>query len=439
MLSNVVILDDDLEVLNFLTAYLSHQFNSVPVSSFDELKRVLRTQEIHCAVMDVHINLSSSLDLLDLIRSLYPHIGIVITTGDDSEQISDAAFRLGADDFVLKSEVESRLKFAVQHAIQIRSSNQKAKALEVQNRYDRPKFFIPDDSKIRSNIDVAIQAVKSGMNLLILGETGTGKDMLARHIHEVVCPDSPFVPINCSAVPNTLAESEFFGYEKGAYTDATGSKPGLIELASSGLLFLDEIGSMPFELQPKLLRAIEDKTIRRIGGSHSISTHFKLICATNNDLENASLKGEFREDLYYRINQVTIKLPSLTENHHLIGAYIKQFLSELNLKNNTNIKLPESEYFRLFNMRWRGNIRQLKNEVERIYLMGPTANLILEGPITEDSLDSTLSRLEKTLIESALDQANYNVSAAAKILRIKRETLQKKMIRLGFQSPRQKR
>jgi len=299
--------------------------------------------------------------------------------------------------------------------------------------------------------------------VLITGESGTGKELVARALHESSSRhDKSFIKVNCAAIPKDLMESELFGYERGAFTGAVGSKPGRFELASTGTLFLDEIGSIPVEMQVKLLRALQESEFERVGGVRTIRVDVRLIAATNSDLKKEIAQGSFREDLYYRLNVVPIRLPSLRERASDIPLLVMHFIRKFNARLKKEVVGAEpAALSRLIAYPWPGNIRELENVVERAVLFCDGSDLRLSdlpAELRETSGSSTsttpvpalanepsspvdglkeqvkaaMSRLERELIVRALEQTTGNVTHAARLLKISRKGLQLKMKELGL-------
>ena len=289
--------------------------------------------------------------------------------------------------------------------------------------------------------------------VLILGESGTGKELVARAIHQKSRrKDGPFIPVNCGAIPEELLESELFGYEKGAFTGANRSKPGRFELAHGGTIFLDEIAEMSPKLQVKLLRILQEKTIERLGSERSIPVNIRIIAATNRHLEKEVAEGRFREDLYFRLNVIPIKLPPLRERREDIPLLAEHFLQKFCEREEVPVKrLSEEALECLLSYSWPGNVRELENLMERLviltedeiikredlpeYLCKPPAvriNLLEDFPPEGLDLQETLKEMEKSLILKALEASGGVKSKAAQLLRLNRTTLIEKMKRLGL-------
>lgn len=323
---------------------------------------------------------------------------------------------------------------------------------ELEKISNRESSAIIGKSKIiQQKIEIAELAAKSNAPILILGESGTGKEIFAKYIHKASGLKGEFVPVNCSAVPKELFESEFFGYEEGAFTGARKSgKAGYFELANNGSLFLDEIGDLPMDMQSKLLRVLQEKTIRRLGSEQDIEVNVRIISATNRDLEELVRKNKFRMDLYYRLNVIKIELPPLRERKEDIILFIKSFLEELNEEYDKNIKGIETAAVNVLSTyKWKGNVRELRNVIEQMVVLCRddiiTKDMIPEYIISEAEkgteidkfkkenigLREMLFNYEKLLINKALEDSKGNITEAAKILKIPRSTLHYKIDNYG--------
>src|SRR5687767_9419858 len=316
---------------------------------------------------------------------------------------------------------------------------------EVAERVDR-EFVVGPSRGTREIIELVQKVAKLSATVLILGESGTGKELLARLIHrESGAPETPFVAVNLAAIPRELVESTLFGHEKGSFTGAIRQQLGKFELASGGTLFLDEIGDLRYELQAKLLRAIQESEIERVGGTHPIKTDFRLIAATNTDLEKAVKDGTFREDLYYRLNVIPLKMPALRDRIEDLPELARFFLRRYNLKFRRNIQgIAESTMQILSSYWWPGNIRELENLIERLVAVSEkewitdedlpyelhVAQLDSSGPAAENLLDRAVSTFERNFIIRALEKSAWNVTGTARSLGIPLSTLKFKMDKL---------
>jgi transcriptional regulator with PAS, ATPase and Fis domain len=316
---------------------------------------------------------------------------------------------------------------------------------EVAEQNDR-EFIVGPSRATRDIVDLVQKVAPLSATVLILGESGTGKELLARLIHrESGSAEAPFVPINLAAIPKELVESTLFGHEKGAFTGAIRQQLGKFELAAGGTLFLDEVGDLRYELQAKLLRAIQEGEIERVGGTHPIKTSFRLIAATNVDLAKAVKEGAFREDLYFRLNVIPMRLPALRERMEDLPDLARFFLRRYNLKFRKNVQgIADSTMTILSNYWWPGNIRELENLIERLVAVSDknwitdedlpyelhVAQLDAAGPANENLLERAVSTFERNFIIRALEKAGWNVTATARGLGIPLSTLKFKMDRL---------
>jgi len=311
--------------------------------------------------------------------------------------------------------------------------------------------IIGKSEKILEIFEIIEKVARTDSTVIITGETGTGKELIARAIHK--CSprkDRPFVPINCAAIPEQLLESEFFGYEKGAFTGAMRSRMGRIEFSNHGTLFLDEISSMSLELQAKLLRVIQEQEFERIGGLKTIKVDFRLISATNQDLKEKIKEGTFREDLFYRLNVIPINVPPLRERKSDIPILVNHFLKELREHNKTSVKrFSDKAMERIMQYHWPGNVRELKNLVERLSVLKQQGIIELHDipssmgisvipqmkPLVDINIKKGISfhtqvaEFERRLLLEALEQASWVKEKAAKLLKLKRTTLIEKMKR----------
>lgn len=327
---------------------------------------------------------------------------------------------------------------------------------ELEKISNREKGFVIGKSKtIQQKIEIAELAAKSNAPILILGESGTGKEVFAKYIHKISGLEGEFIPVNCSAIPKELFESEFFGYEEGAFTGARKKgKAGYFELGNKGTLFLDEIGDLPLEMQSKLLRALQENTIRRLGSEQDTRINVRIISATNRDLEELVQKKKFRMDLYYRLNVINIEIPPLRERKEDIILFIKFFLEELNKEYSKQIKGIDTDAINILtSYKWKGNVRELRNVMEQMVVLcrkdfitkdmipeyiihdierNEDMDILDKLNIDEIGLREQLSQYEKYLINKALEESKGNIVKAACILKIPRSTLHYKLDSYGI-------
>lgn len=427
----IVIIDDNYEIIRSIKDNFSN--SSYEFHSFTNASRALQQLEKikpELILLDLIMPQINGFEFLHKAKTLEISIPIVIISGENKIDTAVKAIKLGASDYVTKPFNFDLLEKTITQYLNIKTINR--------NKYNSPEI-IGKSSKINQVMrDIEKSACSYDTTILISGETGTGKELVARSIHfQSSRKDNPFIEINCSAMQETLLESELFGYEKGAFTGADIKKKGLLEIADTGTFFLDEIGDMPISLQTKLLKVLEQKKFRRIGGIEEISVDVRFLCATSQNLEEKIKSREFREDLYYRINVVNINLPSLRSRKDDILLLAGHFLAYYNQKFNKNIKQFGNEAIKmLLHYSWPGNIRELKNKVERAVLFEENNTIKAENLqiyVNEESDDCTsstmpsgnlsLDQLEKQLIIKTLRKTNGNQIKAAEMLKITRQKI----------------
>lgn len=410
------------------------------------------------ALVDVQMPEMDGLELTERLKKEVPDVVVIIITGFGSVPQSVEAMQRGASDYVLKPLNIDELTLRVQKAVENRKLQERVEFLSEQayGNWDSKYVLGPNSEMKRIYDQLEIVAKSRSTTVLIEGETGTGKEVIARRIHALSDREKKtFVEINATALMAELLESELFGHEAGAFTGAMKTKKGLFEIADGGTLFLDEIGDMDLSMQAKILRALQEKKIRRVGGTENIDIDIRLITATNKDLGIAMQKGEFREDLYYRLNVVPIQLPALRQRVDDIEALAMHFINEFNGEFGRSVESVEPEAMEaLKNYPWPGNIRELRNFIERTVLLECTGNVLkskhlpfgksiavrdvslsparggdmnLPGPEQLVGKNVPLEAIERRHIEGVLQMANGNKNQAAQVLGIDRTTLYNKL------------
>src|SRR5450432_4077674 len=413
---------------------------------------------IHTVITDLKMPGLDGMGLLKRLSAEYPDVPVVMITAHGSVESAVEAVKLGAFDYLEKPFEQEQIRQVIAKALSTFAlSRRDARPEEVTGR---GRFrLIGESSAIKTIYAVVEKVANTPSTVLITGESGTGKELIARALHENSSRHGgPFIKINCAAIPKTLIESELFGYEKGAFTGAVGAKPGRFELAHAGTLFLDEIGEIPIEMQVKLLRVLQESEFERVGGLKTIKVDVRLVTATNRDLLEEIAAGTFREDLFYRLNVVPIQIPPLRERREDIPLLAEHFIAKFNerLKKQIVAISPEAVE-RLVVYNWPGNIRELENVMERTILFcdGPeirvsdlppeivgvavpaSAATTEEGPrpaagSLKEAVRAETERVERELIQRALDATGGNVTQAARKLKISRKSLQTKMKELGL-------
>ncbi len=390
-------------------------------------------------------NASEGLATLKQILQLAPETKVIVVTGNDERDNAIKAVAMGAYDFYQKPVDLDVLNLIIDRAFQLEQL-QKENLILNKNIEEPLKGIIATSEKMQELSKMIEKIAPTDATTLLLGESGTGKEVLAKAIHNLSYRSKkPFIAVNCAAIPDNLLESELFGYEKGAFTGATKQTKGKIEYAEGGTFFLDEIGDLPFSLQAKLLRFIQERKIERLGGRQEIPVDVRIICATHQNIQKQIDEGEFREDLYYRINEISVDIPPLRERDDdaivIATALLKRFSDE----NNKNIKGFSQQAAQLIeNYPWPGNIRQLENKIKRAVIMADDSilthedlDLNLDDKSTEEEIPLNLKKVrevaETAAIKRALAYSNNHVSNAAKLLGVTRPTLYSLFSKYGIE------
>jgi DNA-binding NtrC family response regulator len=444
----VLIVDDDEGMRDTLTAILKRDYRVLKAVSGEAALPVLSRETIDLVLLDVRLPGISGFEVLRIIKENYSLVEVVMISAINEVETAVQAMKHGAYHYVTKDFDYDQLRSLVRNAGDRQNLNRQVLTLSAQIAEQSDREFVVGPSKAtRDIIDLVQKIAKLSATVLILGESGTGKELLARLIHrEMGEPDAPFIAVNLAAIPRELAESTLFGHERGAFTGAHRQQLGKFELASNGTLFLDEIGDLRLDLQAKLLRAIQEGEIERVGGQKPIKTEFRLIAATNVDLGKAVKDGRFREDLYYRINVIPIRLPPLRERpediEQLAEFFVKRYTARFRKK---TLGLTDSTMAMLRSYRWPGNIRELENLIERLVAVSDKDRIAEEDLPLEfhfaqlepsDSprpnlFEDATNAFERSFILRALERNRLNVTATAEYLGIPLSTLKYKMDKLG--------
>lgn len=370
--------------------------------------------------------------LLEMILGEFPHTKIIVASGHGAHESAVKAISLGAYDFYQKPVDPDQLGLIVKRAFRLYDLEEENRLLIKNREPARLNNIITNSSSMLKVCDMVERVAPTSVTVMLLGASGTGKELLARAIHNLSDrKDKPLVAINCAAIPENLLESELFGYEKGAFTGAVKQTLGKIEVAQGGTLFLDEIGDIPFALQVKLLRFLQERVVERIGGRKEVPVDVRVICATHQDLENHIKEGRFREDLFYRVSEISINIPRLSERDGdsvlLSQAFLKRFSSELN--SSVTAFTPEA-VSAISAYEWPGNVRELENRIKRAIIMCDGKKISasdlelnsMEGKEEILNLKQIREIADIKAIKSALTFSNGNISQAARILGVSRPT-----------------
>jgi DNA-binding NtrC family response regulator len=440
---SVLVVDDDMAVGTVLAALL-HQagMTATHVASAEAALRTLSREQADVVVTDLRMPGMDGMRLLSTLGERWPGLPVIVLTAHGTVPLAVEAMRAGAADFMLKPFDREQIVYVVDKAMHAaRHAAGRAGAAPL-----APGAATGASSAARELSDLLARAAKSTATVLLRGESGTGKEVAARAIH-ALSPRSagPFVAIHCAALPDALLESELFGYEKGAFTGAACRKPGRIELAGGGTLFLDEIGDLPLQTQVKLLRVLQERTFERLGGTESVHVDVRIIAATHRDLDAMVAAKTFREDFYYRINVIPIRLPPLRARTEDIGGLVTGFVAAFgNVNDKAGVSIDAAAIHRLEGEPWPGNIRQLQNFVERLVIFVDTpvigvadverelarsATMGTASPGQGDAggvggtLDERRRRAESDALRDALTRVQGNRTLAARILGVSRRTL----------------
>ncbi|HUI73507.1 MAG TPA: sigma-54 dependent transcriptional regulator [Candidatus Acidoferrum sp.] len=446
---NLLVVDDEQTTRELCVAVAQQSGLKVAtVATAEDALEVLEQSAIDIMLTDLKLPETSGLELLRKAHDLHPEVAVVVLTQYGTIDSAVEATRMGAMDYVTKpfrvEELRTRLE-RVMHAVELQQEN---RLLREQLR-TRPGFglMIGMSAKMERVYKMTEKVSQHEYPVLILGESGTGKELVAKSIHySGPRKDRPFVPVDCSALVPTLIESELFGYVKGAFTGAMQAKQGLLESAHGGTLFLDEIGDMPVDLQAKLLRALQEREIKPVGSTDRRSIDVRIIAATNRDLENAIRSGSFRQDLYFRLNVVQIKLPPLRDRKSDIPLLVTAFLEKFSESRGPVRTISDDAMRRLVAYDWPGNVRELENAIERALALGsgPIVQVAdlpsnLQYPTSERAPQKDellpLEELERRAILRTLRETSGDKLAAARMLGIGKTTLYRKLKQYRVEQP----
>jgi DNA-binding NtrC family response regulator len=453
MPKTILIIDDEKTIRWSLGEALSTTgYDTIEADSATSGVAKFREASPDLVLLDMKLPDGSGLDVLKTLKEDDPAVPVILMTAYAEVETAVDAMKSGAYDFVAKPYSAEKLRVTIANALE--TQRLKGEIAYLRSSSTGTSFFKQFIGRSPAMMEIFDKIRKIGQSkastILVTGESGSGKELVARAIHACSHDDArPFMEINCASVPETLLESELFGYEKGAFTDAKTRKKGLVELAEGGTLFLDEIGEMGITLQSRLLRVLENKTFRRVGGVKDMTVNTRIVSATNRDLQTAIKDKLFREDLYYRLKVIPLHIPSLRERREDIPALVNHFIERFNRELGKQVTPAGADVLKLLvAYDWPGNVRELKNVIERAMLLDAQEALLVshlppeirgltgaEMPVSRSSSASiaesffpmTLRDVERIQIERTLEQTNGNKSRAAAILGISRQTLREKL------------
>jgi two-component system response regulator AtoC len=440
----VLLVDDDASLRKVLSALLVQAgLKTLEACCATEALASIERHVVDAVVTDLRMPGMTGMELLTQLTRLWPGLPVVVLTAHGSVELAVEAMRIGAADFMLKPFEREDVLFVVRKAL-------------LHSREERPRVELDDEQSplsaspaMRGVHELVGRAARASSTVLIRGETGTGKERVARAIHQQSNRrGKPFVTLHCAALPESLLESELFGHEKGAFTGASARKPGRVELANGGSLFLDEIGDVPLSTQVKLLRLLQDKSLERLGGVETLGVDVRFIAATHQPLEKMVQQGAFREDLFYRLNVIPVDVPPLRERPTDVALLVAQFAKDSSRSNGRDVRFDGEAVERLSRAPWPGNVRQLENLVERLVVLSDAAWVRVSEVERElareakrwpssaadaaTSLEGKKRELERAAVCDALAKADNNRSLAARLLGVSRRTLYNKIDEFGL-------
>jgi DNA-binding NtrC family response regulator len=449
MNQRILIVEDEEQMCELLMSFFSEKGYRVDsIQNGEGALGRLEEQDYALVITDIKLPGMSGLELLARIRVDWPEAAVIIMTAFSSISSAVEAMKLGAEDYIGKPFQLDELAITVEKALERLSLRREVKELraEVRERYNFSN--IVGRSKPMQQLFEVIRriAARRDASALIIGSTGTGKELVARAIHyNSDRRDAPFMPINCSAIPETLLESELFGHQKGAFTGAHETRRGLIEESQGGTVFLDEINTLSPNLQVKLLRVLQERVVRKVGGRENIPIDIRLVSASNQDLEDAVKRNEFRQDLYYRLNVVPVRLPDLKDRREDIPLLVHHFLQKFAQQHGEPARRFSNDGMRiLMTHTWPGNVRELENAVEHALTMGsgdvltpedlPASVTTPERDIVEEATldNATLAEVERRYILRILEKMDGHQIRTAQILGIDRRTLYRRLRQYGY-------
>ncbi len=446
----ILVVDDEKSMREILEIFLKNEGYSVSVANNGEVAIAELKKDIYDLIIsDMKMPKVSGLELLRNVKQIAPNSVVVIVTAFGTTESAVEAMKLGAYDYIQKPFQMDNIRLVVKNALEKQKLQQDVSILKEQLKIPSHENIIGESPTMKELFSVISKSASSNANVLILGESGTGKELVAKAIHNMSNrKDNHFVTVNCAAIPEGLLESELFGYMKGAFTGASSNKQGLFELANDGILFLDEIGEMPMNLQAKLLRVIEGGAFRRVGGVSDIKVDVRIVAATNKNLPELVEAGQFREDLFFRLNVLSLKIPPLRERQDDIPLLVNHFLKKYAVDDKI---FSQNAITTLQNYHWKGNIRELENIIERVLLLS-NEDVIGVRSLPEEirsntdretvpvsgsiDIDKLMEDTEKAYLLKALEETNGVKTEAAKLLKLTFRSFRHKLKKYGIDKKR---
>ena len=450
---NILIVDDNKSILSALEIFLTPEFQMVTtLTNPNQIISELRRRDYNLVLLDMNFNAgintgNEGIYWLERIKEVHPEISVVMITAYGDVELTVKALKMGATDFFLKPWDNDKLLATLKSALQLSFSKKEVSRLKekesgLKTELNREqKLIIGTSPQLNRMMNIVSKVAGTDANVLITGENGTGKELIAHEIHRLSTRSNEvLVSVDMGAITETLFESELFGHVKGAFTDARENRPGKFEIADKGSLFLDEIGNLSFHLQAKLLAAIQNREISRVGSNQKIPIDIRLVCATNKNLETMVQEGHFREDLLYRINTIQIEVPPLRERGGDILILTDFFLKKYTIKyNKPNLSISRTAQEKLLSYAWPGNIRELQHTIEKAVILSERDELrnedfFIRTNVSENIIGNelTLEEMEKRMIIYSIGKNNGNLTIAAEQLGISRQTLYNKMKKFGL-------
>lgn len=449
-MTTILIVEDEAKMQRLLDLSLAAEgYTTRQASEAEAGLKLFRQEKFDLVITDLKLPGMDGLEFLQAVKHIDAHVPVILMTAFGTIETAVQAMKTGASDYVLKPFSLEEMKLIVKKELNLRRLQEENRSLReaLGKRYEF-KNIIARSSKMQEVLGMVDRVAPGNSTVLLGGESGVGKDMIARAIHQHSRRSSgPFVKINCAAIPENLLESELFGYERGAFTGAVAAKPGKFELADKGTIFLDEIGDVPPAIQVKLLRVLQEREFERLGGTKTLKVDVRLVAATNRDLRAALEQGTFREDLYYRLNVVPINIPPLREHKEDIPELVRAFLERFSQEAGEEItSITPAAVKLLMDFHWPGNVRELENVIERAVALSTkreidAADIQLDlspvrvaangssGPFPPAGM--TLEQFEDEIIRESLRRSNGNKSQAARQLGLSRNALRYRLSKMG--------